>query len=93
MPRATTRETRFVPLDLPGLEPGIHWQASLFDSKAGALGSLPYPVAVAWLTDFEATPLDCVVLDFILVPDQFRRRGYAISDAGERLVESLEEIS
>jgi hypothetical protein len=67
----------FVEVEMPGMGPCPHWQALLFDRKAGALGDLPYPVAVAWLTDFTGTTLDCVLLDFVIVPDHFRRRGYA----------------
>lgn len=67
----------FTQLDLPDAMPDIRWQAQLFDPTAGVLGYTPFPQAIAWLTDFSASPLECVMLDFILVPDQCRRRGYA----------------
>jgi GNAT superfamily N-acetyltransferase len=78
---------------------GIHWQAELHDDEAGALGELPYPVAVAWLTDFRGTAMDCVLMDFVLVPDHFRRRGYATKLIGAcaerwpelRLTEAISE--
>jgi len=74
-------EAVFLQTDPPGLVAGIHWQASLWLTDfrdAGAVGPPPYPVAVAWLTDFRRVPgLDCVLLDFILVPDHRRRSGYA----------------
>jgi hypothetical protein len=67
----------FRKIDIPGMKSGIHWQTCLYDPSAGAMGELPYPVAIAWLTDFTDTPLACMMMDFILVPDHFRRRGYA----------------
>ena len=67
----------FSQIDLPDAMPGLRWQAQLFDHKAGALGWTPYPQAVAWLSDYSDSPLECVMLDFILVPDQYRRNGYA----------------
>ena len=64
----------------PGWQPGIHWQAEFHDPAAGVLGGLPYPCAVAWLTDYTESPIKLGLtwsLDYILVPDQLRRRGYA----------------
>lgn len=69
--------TVFHQIDLPNSSPGRRWQAQLFDPEAGALGHTPYPQAIAWLSDYTDSPLACVLLDFVLVPDQFRRRGYA----------------
>lgn len=69
----------FSQIDLPGGTPCHRWQAQLFDANAGELGHTPYPQAIAWLTDFRGTLLDCVMLDFVLVPDHCRREGYAIA--------------
>jgi hypothetical protein len=69
--------TTFTQIDLPAARPGIRWQAQLFDPVAGAFGHTPYPQAIAWLSDYSDSELACVMLDFVLVPDQFRRCGYA----------------
>jgi hypothetical protein len=58
----------------------LHWQVDLHDLD---LGEPPYPVAVAWLSAY-STALDDdlarkmgTTMDYILVPDHLRRRGYA----------------
>jgi hypothetical protein len=60
-------------IDLPGRRNGVCWQAMLFDGPGQA-----YPCAIAWLSDYRyvAVPLG-MVLDFIVVPDKLRRKGYA----------------
>lgn len=58
--------------DPPGRMPGVAWVVELH--TAGDVP--PYPVATAYLSDFRR-PLAGVCLDFILVPDDFRRQGYA----------------
>jgi GNAT superfamily N-acetyltransferase len=63
----------FHQVDPPGREPGVCWIASLYEHGDNP----PYPMAMAWLSDYRSCPVLGVVLDFILVPDQFRRRGYA----------------
>lgn len=65
----------FVQLDPPGRVPGLCWQASLHAEDDNP----PYPLAIAWLTDFRGggVPGLGVSLDFILVPDHCRRMGYA----------------
>jgi hypothetical protein len=64
----------FRPLDPPppGRILGMPWMAELCHPTDG----LPYPLAVAWLSDFRRAGLG-MVLDNILVPDHLRRRGYA----------------
>jgi hypothetical protein len=52
--------------------PGIAWTAELYSEDH----ETPYPVATAYLSDFSGSVLNCVMLDFILVPDQHRCRGY-----------------
>jgi len=75
MPKPTIIYTQ---TDLPDSMPGLRWQAQLFDPNAGACGYTPFPQAIAWVSDYSDSPgLDCVMLDFILVPDQYRRCGYA----------------
>lgn len=61
----------FTQSDAPGREPGRRWVAELVD----ATGFCTVPFAVAWLTDYR--PMLPVTLDFILVPDLYRRMGYA----------------
>jgi GNAT superfamily N-acetyltransferase len=58
--------------DAPGRRPGIGWRAELHEPDS----ELPFPLAVAWLSDYRTAGLG-VVVDFILVPDHLRRRGYA----------------
>jgi hypothetical protein len=55
----------------PGPRGEVRWIAELYPAGAAA----PCPVAVAWLTDLR--PMVGMVLDFILVPDPYRRRGHA----------------
>lgn len=74
MSHVTAPVATFRPLDPPppGRMPGICWVAELCDPS----GNTPYPLAVAWLSDFRRVGPG-VILDFILVPDHLRRRGHA----------------
>ena len=63
----------FRQLDPPGRIPGIAWIAELHSPD----DCPPYQLATAWLTDFTGLIPGCVMLDFILVPDHLRRKGYA----------------
>lgn len=68
----------------PGWMDGIHWLAELHNPDAGQIpGDFPYPVALAWLAAFPDHTGMGTILDFILVPDQFRRQGYALRLIGE----------
>src|SRR2546428_13965560 len=52
------------------------WQVDLHDTDATPLGGPPYPVAMAW--GFVPHPdIMSPILEFVLVPDHFRRQGYA----------------
>jgi ribonuclease HI len=62
----------FRQFDAPGLVPGIHWQAELH-SPTWDFG---VPVATAWVTRYTLHG-DGPAVEFVLVPDQFRRQGYA----------------
>lgn len=64
----------FTQIDAPGRRPGCHWQASLYLDDHGRL---TYPAAIAWISDFSDAPTPLVSLDFVLVADHFRRKGYA----------------
>ena len=66
-----TEVAHFTQVDAPGRRPGVRWMAELVDPT----GWHTSPYAVAWLTD--ARPALGMSLDFILVPDDCRRRGYA----------------
>lgn len=62
--------------DPPRRVPGICWVAELRDST----GFCTRPSAVAYLTDYRGSPIppfDAVLLDFIFVPDDLRRVGFA----------------
>lgn len=60
----------------PGWTAGLHWQAELHDPDDH--DERPYPVAIAWITDYPRdSPVGGPGLDYILVPDHLRRRGYA----------------
>lgn len=82
--------------------PGAHWVLEAYESDNS---DLPYPIGQAWLTVISD---QFISVDFILVPDHFRREGIAtllyneiikcwpsamltdaISDAGEKLLESI----
>ena len=53
---------------------GVPWQAELWERGC----ERSYPLAMAWLSDYRGSlVMNSVVLDFILVPDLERRRGYA----------------
>lgn len=71
----------FRPIDgPPGWEPGNHAQAELHDLGDAAWGPPAHPVAIAWITlcnPVDGPRLLPPVLDFVLVPDHCRRRGYA----------------
>jgi GNAT superfamily N-acetyltransferase len=54
-------------------KPGIHW---LVEAHSSA-DDLSYPVGLAWVSDFFRAPIPIVSLDFILVPDHYRRLGVA----------------
>lgn len=62
----------FQQIDPPGRAPGRCWLASLYLDDNG---TLTRPVALAWLSDF--SPVLGMSLDYVLVPDQHRRLGYA----------------
>src|SRR5262249_43634022 len=76
----------FTQIDTPNRRPGCWWVAELVDGS----GHGTVPLAVAYLTDFRDAPHMVemgmgVVLDFVMVPDHYRRRGF-----GTRLVEECE---
>lgn len=80
----------FRPVDGPkGWLDGNHVQAELHDAEASAFGTPSSPVALAWIT--LNTPIDgsapCLppMLDYVLVRDEHRRRGYAT-----RLIQACE---
>lgn len=60
----------FSQVDAPGRLPGVRWLAELVD----ATGWHTSPYAVAWITD--ARPVLGMSLDYVLVPDECRRRGF-----------------
>lgn len=70
-----------------GWADGVHWQAELYDHGLGGGidGWLSHPVAVAWFTDWSDYGLG-VMLDYILVLDEHRRKGY-----GKALVRAIDE--
>lgn len=82
--RVTPMETRrqagadhvvtFARCDPPGRMVGICWRAELHEPES----ELPMPLAVAYLSDYrDATAFRAMLLDYVLVPDHLRRRGYA----------------
>jgi GNAT superfamily N-acetyltransferase len=71
-------------VEMPGMD-APHWIAELYDREAGVMGDLPYPSAIAWLTEFSPPTGMGTILDFIMVPDHLRRCGYAT-----RLIQACE---
>ncbi len=57
---------------------GVHWQAELWDVEYESAR----PDAIAWLTIMP----EFMVLDYVLVPDESRRKGLA-----KRLVKACQE--
>lgn len=52
---------------------GLHWQVEHHDDDY----DLSFPTGIAWISDFTPWKKQLVILDFLLIPDMYRREGIA----------------
>ena len=63
---------QFIQFDPPGRVKGITWMVNLFGHPEDHV----FAFATAWVLVYPALRCD-PIMEFILVPDQYRRRGHA----------------